>query len=68
MAKLMMVSEQDPTIAVIFEVVEPTTDIPGRAQGWYGTCTDCGPAWVMHRWKQDRALSDAGHHIDVTHG
>ena len=62
MAKLLVVREDDPTIAVTVEQAEP-----GRPQGWYGRCTDCGPAWVMHRWKQDRALADAAHHIDVTH-
>ena len=66
MAKLLVVNEQDASIAVLIEEIPEGT--PGRAEGWYGRCTDCGPAWVMHRWKQDRALSDAGHHVDVTHG
>jgi len=65
MAKLMTVSEQDPTIAVILEYVPPGT--PGLPQGWRGRCTDCGPAWSMHRWNQDRALAGAAHHIDFTH-
>jgi len=65
MAKLLVVREDDPTISVLIE--EVSKDEPGRAEGWYGRCTDCGPAWVMHRWKKDRALADAVHHVDVTH-
>lgn len=61
----MAVSETDPTIAVLLEHVPEGA--PGRAQGWHGRCTDCGPAWTMHRWHTERALLDAAHHIDVTH-
>lgn len=65
MAKLMMVSEKDPTIAVIFTHVPPGT--PGVPQGWRGRCTDCGPDWVMHRWRQDTAFADAERHILTRH-
>jgi hypothetical protein len=66
MAKLLIVSDEDPGTAVTITEVKPGT--PGKAQGYHGTCTECGPDWVMHRWSQEKALEDAHRHIDKHQG
>ena len=58
--KLVVFKDEDPGIAVIFEEVKPGT--PGRAQGWHGTCTQCGRP--MHRWHQEKAFQDGQAHVD----
>lgn len=66
MAKLLVVKEDEPGIAVTLTEVEPGT--LGLAQGWRGSCTECGPAWTMHSWTEERALATAQRHIDAIHG
>jgi hypothetical protein len=63
MVKQLLVSDDDPGIAVTLEWTPPGT--PGRARGWHGTCTECGPAWSMHRWNDEAALTSAHRHIDL---
>lgn len=65
MTKLLVVREDDPGIAVTVTEVQP--GVPGRAQGFYGCCTECGPDWVMHRWNKESALASAQFHVDVVH-
>lgn len=63
MAKLLSVQEDDPGVAVTMAWTPPGT--PGRAQGWYGSCTECGPDWSAHRWTEVAALETAQRHIDM---
>lgn len=60
MAKIIIQHDVDPGIAIVLEHVAPGT--PGRAQGYHGSCTECG--WPMHRWGQDVALIAAQAHVD----
>jgi len=60
MAKLVVRHEVDPGIGMVLEEVAPGT--PGRAQGTYGACTECGH--VIHRWDRDRAIETAQEHVD----
>lgn len=60
MAKLVIVHDVDPCIGITLEEVPPGT--PGRAQGYHGTCTECG--WPMHRWERDKAIQGAKEHVD----
>ncbi len=60
MAKIVVEHETDPAIGIVLTEVAPGT--PGRAQGTYGTCTECG--WPLHRWQRDRAIEDARRHVD----
>lgn len=60
MAKLLVQHDEDPGIAILLTEVGP--EVPGKAQGWHGECTECGKP--MHRWHQDRAISDAKTHVD----
>lgn len=61
MAKILVFNEIDPAIGMILETVPPGT--PGRAQGTYGTCNECGR--VMHRWREDAAIRSAQEHVDA---
>lgn len=60
MAKLLVQHDEDPGIAIVLEYVAPGT--PGRPQGWFGTCTQCGKK--THWWHQDRAITAAQAHVD----
>lgn len=60
MAKMIIQHDVDPAIGVVLEEVVPGT--PGRAQGFHGSCTECG--WPIHRWKEDVAVYDAKQHVD----
>ncbi len=59
MAKLIVQHDEDPGIAIVLEYVAPGGDI---AEGWYGTCTECGRP--MHRWAQREAVESAKTHVD----
>lgn len=60
MAKLVIQHEQDPAIGIVLVEVPP--DVLGVAQGWRGTCTECGRK--IHRWRQERAIEAAQKHVD----
>lgn len=60
MAKLVVQHDVDPAIGIVLEYTESET--LGRAQGYSGTCTECG--WTMHRWRQDNAIKAAKAHVD----
>lgn len=53
-------NEIDPAIGITFEYTPPGT--PGRAQGWYGSCTEC-PA-VLHFWRAESAFERGQQHVD----
>ena len=60
MAKIVIQHDTDPCIGIVLEEV-----LPGdakRAQGWHGTCTQCG--YVMHCWHPDNAIAGAQRHVD----
>jgi hypothetical protein len=59
MPKIVIQHSEDPGICVILQEVLPGT--PGRAQGWCGTCTECGGG--VHRWSRDHAIDSAAQHI-----
>lgn len=60
MARLVIQHDVDPAIGIVLEEVPPGT--PGQAQGWHGTCTECG--WPLHRWRRDVAIAYAKEHVD----
>lgn len=60
MAKLVVYKETEPEIGITFEHVAPGT--PGEAQGWRGSCTQCGKP--MHFWTLERAFSGGQAHVD----
>jgi hypothetical protein len=60
MAKVVVQNDTDPGIAVVLETVPEGT--PGRAQGTYGKCTQCG--WPIHQWREDSAITVAKEHVD----
>lgn len=59
MAKIIVQHDVDPAIGVILEEVPPGT---GRAEGTYGTCTEC--PHTIHRWERDNAILAAKRHVD----
>jgi hypothetical protein len=58
--KLLVFKDAEPEIAVTFEYVAPGT--AKRAQGWHGTCTQCGKP--MHFWTEGRAMFAGQVHVD----
>jgi hypothetical protein len=60
MAKVVVQNDTDPGIAVVLETVPEGT--PGRAQGTYGSCTQCGRPF--HQWREDSAITVAKEHVD----
>jgi hypothetical protein len=60
MAKLVVVNEQEPSISVVFEYIDPAD--PVRPQGWHGKCTGCGR--VIHRWQMAGAFDSGQRHVD----
>jgi len=60
MAKVVVQHDVDESIGIVLEEVAPGT--PGRAQGWHGTCTECG--WTLHYWREDNAVKGARRHVD----
>lgn len=61
--RLVISSKKDPAVSVIFTEVEEGT--PGKPRGWYGECTECGPAWASHRWSEKGAETTGNRHIDM---
>lgn len=63
MAKLVVQHDGDPAIGIVLEYTEPGT--PGKAEGYSGTCTECG--WPIHRWQQNvlAVIQDAQAHVDA---
>lgn len=57
--KLIAAHPADPSIAVNF--TETLPGVPGKAQGYYGRCTECPR--TMHRWHQDKALEAGRRHV-----
>lgn len=60
MAKIVIMHSEDPAIGIT--LTEVPEGVPGKAQGTYGTCTQCG--WPMHRWQLEMAIDDAQRHVD----
>jgi hypothetical protein len=65
MPKLVVHHNEDPGISIVLEEVKPgspaTRGAGARAQGFHGTCTECG--FIMHRWRRDPAFTSAMEHI-----
>lgn len=58
--KLVIFNDTDPGIGMTLEYTAPGT--PGRAQGWHGTCTECGKP--VHYWTQEKAFEAGQEHVD----
>lgn len=58
--KLVVYKDAEPEIGITFDYVAPGTS--GEAQGWRGTCTQCGKP--MHFWNTERAFSGGQAHVD----
>ena len=60
MAKIVVMHDVDPGIGITLEEVPPGDE--RRAQGFHGSCTECG--WTLHYWRQDNAVRGAQRHVD----
>lgn len=58
--KLVVFKDDEPEIGITFTYVEP--GVLGVAQGWRGTCTECGRP--MHFWQAERAFTGGQAHVD----
>jgi hypothetical protein len=58
--KLVVYKDAEPEIGITLEYTAPGT--PGKAQGWHGTCTQCGKP--MHFWNQEKAFEAGQAHVD----